>query len=213
MRIGIIACETFERGLEAITRDDPDIVHKEYLEFGLHAWPEKLKEAVIEKVNSLEGKADAVLLGYGICNSLKDITVDLRVPTVRLDADDCIGALLTSDEYAKERKKCAGTLYNTPYFTQQGLERMKMELVEKVPNYEELGIDVEWYLDKLFDGYSRVLFIDDGTGDVEKLKQMSEKIAQELKLRHECRCGTLEVLTGSLARTKELAREKSGANA
>lgn len=94
MRIGIIACETFERGLEQLIKDDRDIVHKEYLEFGLHEYPEELKKAVIEKVNALEGKVDAVLLGYGICNSLRDVTHQMRVPTVRLEADDCIGALI-----------------------------------------------------------------------------------------------------------------------
>ncbi len=208
MKIGIIACESFKKELDVLTENDPDIGYKEYLEFGLHIYPDDLKRTVREKVDALEGRVDAVLLGYGICNSLRDITDDLRVPTVRLDADDCIGVLLTTEEYAKERRKCAGTLYNTPYFAQRGLDRIKLELKEKVPNYEELGFNMEWYLDKLFDGYSRVLFIDDGLCDTETLIKMSEKTAQELKLRHECRAGTLEVLTGALARTKELAQEK-----
>ena len=56
MKIGIISCETFERNLEPLIKDDPDIVHKEYLEFGLHEYPEELKKAVIDKVNALEGR-------------------------------------------------------------------------------------------------------------------------------------------------------------
>lgn len=205
MRIGIISCETFERNLEPLIKEDPDIVHKEYLQFGFHEYPEELKKAVIEKVNSLEGKVDAVLLGYGICNSLKDITKQLKVPTVQLRGDDCIGVLLTPEEYDKERKKCAGTVYHTPYFSKMNREWTEKKLREEMPNYEELGVTVDWYLSKLFDGYSRVLFLDDGLGEIETYKAMSRQFAADLNLRHECRLSTPEILQKSLAMTKQLA--------
>ena len=205
MKIGIISCETFERNLEPLIKDDPDIVHKEYLQFGLHEYPEELKKAVIEKVNALEGKVDAVLLGYGICNSLKDITAELKVPTIQLRGDDCIGVLLTPEEYAKERKKCAGTMYHTPYFSLMDREWFEKKMRVQMPNFEELGISLDWYLQKMFDGYSRVLFIDDGLGEIEKYLVLSRHFADELGFRHECRLGTPEILVQSLAMTKELA--------
>jgi hypothetical protein len=211
MRIGIVACETFERGLEHLTRDDADIVHKEYLEFGLHEYPEELKKKVVEKVNSLEGKVDAVLLGYGICNSLKDITAKMKVPTVQLVGDDCIGVLITPEGYDRERKKCAGTVYHTPYFAKMNREWTEKKLRSEMPNFEELGIDVDWYLARLFDGYSRVLFIDDGLGEKEKFLALSRTFAAELKLKHECTEGTLSLLEEGLARTKELALSTHGA--
>ena len=71
MRIGIIACDIWKREIDAVVGDDPSIVHKEYLEFALHVDSAKLKATVIEKVNSLEGKVDAVFLGYATCQSLK----------------------------------------------------------------------------------------------------------------------------------------------
>ena len=205
MRIGIIACESFKDELDLLTKDNPYIVFKEYLEFGLHKRPEELKKTVTEKVNSLEAKVDAVLLGYGICNSLRDITSELNVPTVRLDGDDCVGVLLTSPEYEKERKKCAGTLYMTPYFAQRGLDEMKEEFVEEIPNYEELGIDLKWYLDRIFNGYSRVLYIDDGVGDPERLAERSRQVAIELGLDHQCRLGTLAILADGLTKVERLA--------
>jgi hypothetical protein len=211
MRIGIVACETFERGLEHLTRDDADIVHKEYLEFGLHEYPEELKKKVVEKVNSLEGKVDAVLLGYGICNSLKDITAKMKVPTVQLVGDDCIGVQITPEGYDRERKKCAGTVYHTPYFAKMNREWTEKKLRSEMPNYEELGIDVDWYLARLFDGYSRVLFIDDGLGEKEKFLELSRTFAAELELKHECTEGTLSLLEAGLARTKELALSTQGA--
>jgi hypothetical protein len=211
MRIGIVACETFERSLEHLTRDDADIVHKEYLEFGLHEYPEELKKKVVEKVNSLEGKVDAVLLGYGICNSLKGITNKMKVPTVQLVGDDCIGVLITPEGYDRERKKCAGTVYHTPYFAKMNREWTEKKLRSDMPNFEELGIDVDWFLARLFDGYSRVLFIDDGLGEKEKFLELSRTFAAELKLKHECTEGTLSLLEEGLARTKELALSTHGA--
>jgi Protein of unknown function (DUF1638) len=211
MRIGIVACETFQRGLEFLTKDDQDIVDKEYLEFGLHEWPEDLKKTVVEKVNALEGRVDAVLLGYGICNSLKDISSQMKVPTVQLVGDDCIGVLITPAEYERERKICAGTMYHTPYFALMGREWFEKKMRKNMPNYEELGIDLDWFLERLFDGYSRILFIDDGLGEIEKFEALSKQFAEELKLRHERRDGTLELLVDGLARTKELARARSGA--
>ncbi len=209
MRIGIIACETFERGLEVVTRDDPDIAYKEYLQFGLHEYPEELRRAVIDKVNSLEGRVDAVLLGYGICNSLKDVTKQMRVPTVQLVGDDCIGVLITPEEYDRERKICAGTLYHTPYFSRMGREWFERKLREQMPNYEELGLDPEWYLNMMFNGYQRVLFIDDGLGNMEEFEAASRRFADEMHLRYERRCGTLELLVDGLARTKALARARA----
>ena len=211
MRIGIVACGTFERGLEHLTRDDADIVHKEYLEFGLHEYPEELKKKVVEKVNSLEGKVDAVLLGYGICKSLKDITRQMKVPTVQLVGDDCIGVQITPEGYDRERKKCAGTVYHTPYFAKMNREWTEKKLRSEMPNFEELGIDVDWYLARLFEGYSRVLFIDDGLGEKEKFLELSRTFASELKLKHECTEGTLSLLAEGLARTKELALSTHGA--
>jgi hypothetical protein len=206
MRIGIIACETFERALEALLEDEKDIVHKEYLEFGLHIHPEELKRVVLERIGLLEGKVDAVLLGYGICSSLKDIAGQVRVPTVQLNGDDCIGVLLTSEEYDRERKICAGTMYHTPYFSKMGREWFERRLREQMPDHEEAGIDVDWYLRTMFNGYQRVLFIDDGLGNMEEFEALSQQFARELDLRYERRCGTLETLKDGIARTKELAR-------
>ncbi len=205
LRIGIVACETFKREIDLLTDGDSDIVFREYLEFRLHEYPEDLKKAVVDKVNSLAGKVDAVFLGYGICQSLKGITERIRVPTVMMEEDDCVGVLLTSNEYAKERKICAGTFFATPAFAEMGVEWFEKEMRKKMPNYEELGIDAMWFMERLFEGYSRTLFIDTGVGDVERYEALSKKFAEQLHLRHESRKGTLSILSAGLARTKALA--------
>ena len=210
MKIGIIACETFRRELEMITQGDEDIVHKEYLEFGLHEYPEELKKAVVDKVNSLEGKVDAVFLGYGICQSLKDITKKMRVPTVQLREDDCVGVLITSEEYERERKVCAGTMFHTPAFCEMGeawfeKDMKKKMSEEQLKEFHDQGYDTMWFLRTLFNGYSRTLFIDTGIGDREHYLALSREFATKLDMRHECRYGTLDVIKDALRRTKELA--------
>jgi hypothetical protein len=205
VRIGIVACETLKREIDVVIEGDPSITHVEYLEFGLHTWPEELKKAVVERINNLEGKVDAVLLGYGVCNSLKDVTSMVSVPTVRFDVDDCVGCLMTTAEYNRERKVCAGTFFATPAFCDMGTEWFKKELRKNMPNYEELGIDDRWFLERMFDGYSRVLYIDPGIGGREEFETKSKQFAADLKLRHESCDGTLDVIRCALDETKMLA--------
>jgi len=205
MRIGVVACESFRKEMDILTDDDPDIVHKEYLEFGLHSYPQDLKRAVVEHVNALQGKVDAVFLGFGTCNSLKEVRRELVVPTVTIEADDCVGALLTNEEYARERKVCAGTLFAIPFVSEMGTEYFEKELYSKMPNYEELGVDAQWFLGMLFDGYSRLLHVDTGVGDAEALHRRSRDMAERLELRYEERQGTLQVLKDRLQDTKDLA--------
>ena len=114
MKIGVVACEAFKKEIELLTKGDCDIAHMEFLEFGLHVYPKKMNQVLIEKANSLEGKVDSVFLCYGYCQSLKGITSELRIPTTMLEVDDCIGAVLTPEGYDEERKKCAGTWFATP---------------------------------------------------------------------------------------------------
>jgi hypothetical protein len=36
IRIGIVACEILKREIEQLAKDDPDIVHREFLDFALY---------------------------------------------------------------------------------------------------------------------------------------------------------------------------------
>ncbi len=210
IKIGVGACECCRKEMDLLLEGDADIVHKEYLEFGLHSYPQDLKRAVVEHVNALAGKVDAVFLGFGTCNSLKDVCKELVVPTVTIEADDCVGALLTNEEYAREKKVCAGTLFAIPFVSEMGTEYFEKELYSKMPNYQELGVDAQWFLDMLFGGYSRVLLVDTGVGDHEDLRSRSREMADRLRLRYEERQGTLQGLRDCLQRTKTLAGRSAG---
>lgn len=205
MRLGIIACEAFKEELELLVEGDRDIVHKEYLEFHLHEYPQELRATVIEKVNSLEGKVDSVFLVYGICQSLKGVIDEMRVPVATLEEDDCVGVFLTSEGYANERKACTGTFYAIPYFASRGLSWFESELSKKMPNYEEVGLDFRWYMDQLFNGYSRCLLVDTGAGDQDVCESSTREFADYLGLQLDRRRGTLERLRDGLDRARSLA--------
>lgn len=204
-RIGVVACECFRKEMDLVLDGDLDIVHKEYLEFGLHAYPQELKAEIIRTVNRLKGKVDSVFLAYGICNSLAGVVKELEVPTVTIKADDCIGALLTPEEYAKERKICAGTMFHIPFMSEMGVDYFEKDLASEMPNYKELGVDLDWYMGIMFDGYSRCLFIDTGIGEREHYEACSKEFARQMHLKHESRQGTLQMLRDGLLEAKALA--------
>lgn len=205
MRVGIVACEALKREIDLLTNGDPDIAYKEYLEFGLHIYPQKMKQTIIEKVNSLEGKVDSVFLGYGYCQSLQGVTNSMRIPTVMLEADDCILALLTPPEYFKERAKCTGTWYAIPFFAETGIAKITKEL--HLDHIKNPKYDAMWFIRKFFDGYARCLYIDTGIGERERFEALSLEFAQQLNLRHESRDGTLDMLREGLKKAKMLAAE------
>ena len=206
MRIAIVACDHFKRELEALTEGDPDFVLHEYLEYSYHNEPQKLQEVVVEKVNSLEGTVDAVLLGYGVCGSLNNIVNEVRVPTVTFKADDCIAVYLTQEVYERERKKAPFTYYSTPYFSDMDMNWQENEW-EKKMGMELETEDFRRMYSKMFDGYSRTLYIHT-IGDRECFEKKAKKFADDLSLNYETRDGTLIVMQEAIKQVKELAAQK-----
>lgn len=202
MKLGIIACDILKPEIEFLTKDDPDFVVREYLEFALHEYPEEMKKKIIETVNKYEGQLDAVFLGYAICQSLDGVTNELKVPTAMLKGADCIDVLLTPPEYTREKKICAGTWFISPGWAEQGVNGLIKEL--HLDSVE--GVDPQFFLDMLFGSYQRCLFIDDGIGNEDYYKERSVEVADKLKLHLDCRKCGLEGLTEAIARTKELGR-------
>ena len=80
LRIGILGCDAIRNEIEIVTANDPDVVYREYLEFGLHLHPDDLKNMIIKKLESLPVDVDALFLGYGYCQALKDVPKIANVP-------------------------------------------------------------------------------------------------------------------------------------
>lgn len=203
VRIGIVACEILKREIEGLTKDDPDIVHREYLEFALHVDSAELKAKVKDKVSALKGKVDAVFLGYAICQSLRGVTKELDVPTAMLEADDCIAAFLTPVEYEKEKRRCTGTWFSSPGWAELGAQGAIKEL--HLDCMKDQGYDPMYFMKMLFTGYSRCLYISTNVDDEQQYVEKSKSFAELLNLRHECRGCDMRVLEKALARSRELA--------
>jgi hypothetical protein len=207
MKIAIVACDHFKRELEALTDGDADFVMHEYLEFSYHNDPNKLREVIVEKVNGLEGTMDAVLLGYGVCGSLTDVVDELRVPTITFKADDCIAVYLTQEVVDRERKKVPLTYYSTPYFSEMDMEWQENDW-EKKMGFEMETDDFKRMFSKMFDGYSRSIYIHT-IGDRECFEKKAKQFADELSLSYETREGTLSVMQDAIKQVKELAARLS----
>lgn len=200
MRIGVIACEIFKEELDQMIADDEDIIHIEYLELALHNEPERLRDVVISKANSLQGKVDAILLGYCYCQALEGVLDHIYVPAEMIHTDDCIGVFLTPERYEEERSQCPGTWFNSPGWAKEGVDgaikELKLDMVADKMDPKELLL-------MMFDGYSRCLFINTGAGDVPHLLNLSHNFAKEMNLRHEETVGGYELLRDALSKVKK----------
>jgi hypothetical protein len=204
MKIGIIACEILKDEIEYITKDDEDFVYREYLEFALHEDAQYMKRLLIEKVNEMEGKVDAVLLGYAICQSLENVTKEMNVPTIMLKGADCIDALLGREEYNKEKKICTATWFMSPGWTRLGVQglvkQFHLDCLEEYPP--------SFFLNMLFESYKRCVFIDSGVVDAEEYKILAKEFADELKLKLDCtKCG-IGTIENAVKEVKEMARTR-----
>jgi len=204
MKIGIVACDILKEEIELLTKNDKDFVYREYLEFALHENPENMKKTIIEKVNSLDGKVDVVFLGYAVCQSLQNVTAELKVPTIMLQGADCIDVLLGTDEYNREKKICAGTWFSSPGWAKEGINGLVKEF--HLDSVE--GVDPSFFLDLLFDSYERCLHIDTGVGNNEEYMQKSQEFADSLKLRLDCRKCGLGAIEDTIRKTKKLAEAR-----
>lgn len=205
MKIAIIACDILKNEIEYLTEDDPDFVYREYVEFALHEDPPHMKEVLLEKVNAMKGKVDVVFLGYAICSSLDGITKEFDVPAVMLPGADCIDVLLGPEEYAREKKVCAGTWFSSPGWALEGMDGLIKEL--HLDSME--GYDPSFFFDIIFASYERTLFIDPGIGNTEEYRKKSEEFAEGLKLKHDCRTCNLDRIEETIRKTKELAASLS----
>lgn len=203
MRIGILACEVLKNEIEFLTGGDDDFVHREYLKFALHEDAQNMKRIIIDKVKELEGKVDAVLLGYAICQSLENITDELGVPAVMLPGADCIDTLLGAEEYKAEKKKCIGTWFSSPGWAEQGRDGLIEQF--RLDSAESEGYDAQFFLDLMFADYERCLFLDPGIGNREFYLQRTKELADNLELRLESRPCSLDRIRTCIAEVKRIA--------
>ena len=205
MRIGVLGCDAIRNELDVIIANDPEVVYKEYLEFGLHLRPDDLKRTILDKIKSLPVDVDVLFLGYAYCQSLKGLPEMVDIPLVMIEHEDCIAAMLTTERYHREKKNGGITWFYPAGWAVNGMPGIIRLFNLDCKNDE--GYTPQYFLNMMFDGFSRCLFIDTGIACSEQCQKNSEHFARTLKLKHECTEGSLDLIQEAWLKAKSKASE------
>ena len=211
MRIAVIACDMIKLEIGRLIENDPDITEVVYLEAALHVYPEKMRDALVEQIDALEGQVDAVFLGYGYCQSLKDIEQLVKVPTVLPPYDDCIMFMLTPERYAAEIEREVGTWFMSPGWAEVGAHMVIKEL--KLDRALKYGRDPMEMAKRLFTHYKRGLFFNTGLpeDEVGPYRDKAKEFCADFNLTfEETSVPESTLLRQELERCKRLATQPGG---
>ena len=168
-----IACRIFESLVASILPEDL-FEQVTYLEYGLHAVPDRLKTAVQEEIDAVE-MPSLIVLGYGLCgNGLKGI--HSRQHTLLIPrTDDCIAILLGSyQSYREEFEKEPGTYYLTKGWLEGGSDPLQ-EYHQAREQYGEE--DAQWIMDTQYQHYKRLVLVAHSERDLETYRPRAQEIA------------------------------------
>lgn len=164
------------------------------LELGLHIWPKKLREALLEAAQEMSQYVDALLLGYGLCgNALEapeELLSDIGVPVfIPMDedhpVDDCVGLLIGGRErYYAEQCKVAGTFFITPGWSSHW---------QRLFDLQTGGVSIEM-AKRMFENYERTLVISSPVMSEEEMRQGIGEFVEMFGFRIEACDGTLDIL-------------------
>jgi len=188
----VIACATV---IEEMLPFLPEDVISDTLDFGLHLQPGELKKALQAKIEEASGRADVLLLGYGLCSmavvGLHATTAHLVIPRV----DDCIAIFLGScTAYKEQAQKEPGTYYLTKGWIEVGDSPFSeyQRLVEKFGEAK-----AERITRLMLKNYTRLGFINTGQYEIERYRDYARMTAEKFNLR-------FEELDGSPALVKKM---------
>jgi len=122
-----------------------------------------------------KASTDAVFLGYGYCQTLKGLPGKVNVPLVMLEYEDCIAAMLPGDEYHREKRSGGITWFYPAGWAKNGPDGL-IKLF-KLDSMKDQGYEPLFFMKMMFDGFTRVLFIDTGAGDVTGSETRSKELA------------------------------------
>ncbi len=129
MFLKIMACEVAFREICWVAAQSPSLVELGFLPQGYHNNSDIGRERLQEQLDAIpEGKYDAILMGYALCNNMVAGLRARHTPLVLPRAHDCITFFLGSKErYARIFGERPGTYYYTSgwlEYQQRGGERL-----------------------------------------------------------------------------------------
>jgi hypothetical protein len=175
----IIACATVAEELRHLGVADERL---QVLDFGLHVFPDQLKETLQVEIDATPGEVD-ILLGYGLCsNALVGISSAahrLVLPRV----DDCIPLFLGSrTEHRRQLAEQPGT-----YFLTKGwVEAADVPYYEYQRMVEKYGEERARRVSRvMLANYTRVLLINTGNYRMDEYREFARKMADLFELSFE----------------------------
>ena len=141
----------------------------------LHARPEKIPQAVADKIDQAGDRYDHIFVAYGDCGTSGELDKLLQARGVkRLPGAHCYDFLAGRDNYAKMQDEEPGTFYLTDFLTQH-FQRLVIET---------LGIDRHpELLEMYFGNYTRLVYL--AQTDSDELTELAAAAAAQLGLRFE----------------------------
>lgn len=196
-RVAVILCAVLELEIEKIIEDSPWVVRIEKMEQGLHNEPERLRVKLQEAVDRIEagGKADVIVLGYGLCSRGTEGLATKRCRLVIPRAHDCITLLLGSKErYAEYAAQHPGTYWYSPgwnkHHTPPGKERYEKLRNEYVEKYGEDNADYLMECEQTwFKSYNRATYVHLSIGATDEDKAYTRGCADWLGWNHDEQVG------------------------
>lgn len=185
----------FHRELCLAAAQAEPIVDIQFLAFGLHNTPEKLRAGIQEAIDAADPAVyDYVVLAYGLCSRGTAEIEARNIPLVLPRAHDCITLFLGSrSEYDREFSQHPGTYYYSAGWIErkegevdQGgimdvqASDMQARFLEYVEKYGEdnakylIEQESEWQAK-----YTRAAFIETGVGPVESLRKFTSDLAAD----------------------------------
>ena len=171
-RVVLIACEVLKDSLKQ--RMPPGLFEETiFLEYGLHRYPERLRQSLQVILDNLASPY-LVVLGYGLCgNGLRGIKAGqhtLLVPRV----DDCIPLLLGSYEsYRHQMKIEPATFYLSKGWLKSGSTPL-MEYQEYVNRYGQSRANM--IIDRQYRHCKRLAFVANDQRDLDLYRKQAEEV-------------------------------------
>ncbi|MGL4606050.1 MAG: DUF1638 domain-containing protein [Eubacteriaceae bacterium] len=175
----LIACETIQDEIEMALLKMGREIETTWMANNLHAYPEKLRNALQEEIDKVEKNGyDKILFAYGNCGNalvgLGSKTAELIIPKY----GDCIDMLLC-EEQGLER------IRTTTYFLTKGWLKGEMTLDKEYEyNCNKYGEKrAKMIMNMMFRHYKNLMLIDTGAYNIEETMPRFEAIAKLIGLK------------------------------
>ncbi len=176
----LLACEMLRKELNYLMEKEPFEGQVVWMEKGLHEYPDRLREALRREIAGWDGKADYIVLVYGLCGNgvigLKAERSRLVIPLF----DDCIRCLLS-----REAGAAIPVDQKALYYTDEWMDSSVSMLMDNSSYVEIYGEKKAMKIFKaMLKNYERAIFLDTGLYDVDcaasRIRETCGKIGLEI---------------------------------